>query len=269
MFWGLVLLASGYVVLCAGVFLYQRRLIYRPSRIVHATPRDSGIACEDVSLRTADGETLAAWHAPLVSARGTVIFFHGNAGNISHRIGELAAWRSLGFSVLLPDYRGFGASSGSPSEAGLYEDAEAAWRWVTTVRGVAPDRVVIAGRSLGGAVAIESAFRHAPGALVVESTFTRLPDVAAGVYPFLPVRLLLRERFASVEKIGAIRCPKVFLHGVEDALIPISMGRALYAVAAEPKTFIETPGDHADGGLLFDPRYVAEVDDFLRRVAGL
>ncbi|MCG3131459.1 MAG: hypothetical protein FLDDKLPJ_02251 [Phycisphaerae bacterium] len=269
MLWGLVLLAGGYVVLCAGVFLYQRRLIYRPSRTIHASPRDRGIPCEDVRIRTADGQTLAAWHAPQTSARGTVIFFHGNAGNISHRIGELAAWRSLGFSVLLPDYRGFGASSGAPTEEGLYEDAEAAWRWTTTTRSVGADRVVIAGRSLGGAVAIELARRHTPAALVAESTFTRLPDVAAGVYPFLPVRWLLCERFASVEKIGAIRCPKVILHGVEDALIPISMGRALFAAAAEPKSFIETPGDHADGGLLSDPRYVGEVDEFLRRVAGL
>lgn len=257
-------LAGIYLTVCLVVWACQRRLVYHPDAEIESTPADVGLAYESVRLVTVDQVRLGAWYVPRENARGTTIFCHGNAGNISHRIGELVIWHDLGFNVLLFDYRGFGESEGHPSEAGTYLDADAAWDFVTRIKGEPAGRIVLAGRSLGGAVAIEAALRHAPGALVVESTFTTLPDVGQRLYGFLPVKLLMRDRYASVEKIGRIACPKVFLHGRDDELIPLRMGRRLYDAASEPKCFIETPGDHNSAGTLAGVEIVAQLDAFLR-----
>lgn len=252
-----------YILVCLLIAGCQRRLVYHASREIEATPREAGLAYEDVRLTTCDGVRLAAWYVPVETARGSVIFCHGNAGNISHRLREIVAWRRLGFHVLVFDYRGFGESEGLPTEKGTYFDAEAAWRFITQVKGESPSRIVVAGRSLGGAVAIELASRHVPGALVVESTFTSLPEVGQRVYWFLPVRLLMSYRYDSIRKVGAIPCPKLFLHGTDDRLIPISMGRRLFEAACPPKRFIETPGDHGSAGMMADPIYIEEVGRWL------
>ncbi|MCC7290791.1 MAG: alpha/beta hydrolase [Phycisphaerales bacterium] len=252
-----------YILVCLLIAGCQSRLVYHPLREMETTPREAGLAYEDVRLTTSDGVRLAAWYVPCGAARGSVIFCHGNAGNISHRLREIVAWRQLGFHVLVFDYRGFGQSEGLPTEAGTYLDAQAAWQFMTEVKGESPSRIVLAGRSLGGAVAIELASRHLPGALVVESTFTSLPDVGQRVYWYLPVRLLMSYRYDSIRKVGAIRCPKLFLHGTEDQLIPISMARRLFDAACPPSRFIETPGDHGSAGMMADPMYVAQVGQWL------
>lgn len=257
-------LLAGYVVACLLIYGCQSRLVYHPYPELSETPRYAGLEYESVSLVTSDGLRLGAWYVAQDGARGTVIFCHGNAGNISHRIGELVLWRHLGFNVLLFDYRGFGESQGRPDEEGTYRDCDAAWEFVTKVKGELPGRVVLAGRSLGGAVAIECALQHPPGALVVESTFPSLPDVGQRVYWFLPVRLLMRYRYASVDKVGRITCPKLFLHGTDDELIPLRMARRLFDAAAEPKSFIETHGDHGSAGTTSGPEAVSRVDAFLR-----
>jgi len=264
----LAIVASVYLAVCVLVFVFQRRLIYMPGRDIEFTPTDVGLAYDEVRLRTNDGVMIVGWYAPAdLDGPGpgrTVLYFHGNAGNISGRLPEMKTWVGLGYDVFMVDYRGYGLSEGSPSETGLYVDAEAAWAYLVKERGRRPEQIVIVGRSLGGAVAIELATRHRPAALVVESTFTSFPSVGQRQFRLLPVKLLMRDRFDSISKVGRISCPKVFTHGTDDRLIPIAMGRKLYEAARPPKLFIETPGGHNGAGMLHSDVYTKRVAEFLK-----
>jgi len=252
-----------YLGVCLFLALFQRRFVYMPSPDFDGTPADVGLEYEDLTLTTSDGLAIGAWYVPRADAKGSAIFCHGNAGNISHRLHTIDTLHNLGLNVLIFDYRGFGRSEGKPSEKGTYEDAEAAWRYLVEARGESPDRIVVVGRSLGGGVAIELAKRHEPGALVVESTFTTLPDVAKENFWFLPVRFLMIYQYDSIAKVPHIKCPKLFLHGNMDGLIPITLGRKLFEAAAEPKQFIETPGGHNEAGFTYSPEYTAEFGAFI------
>jgi fermentation-respiration switch protein FrsA (DUF1100 family) len=252
-----------YLGVCLFVALFQRRFVYIPSRTFEGTPADVGLEYEDLTLTSSDGLAIGAWYVPHADAKGSAIFCHGNAGNISHRVHEIDILHSVGLNVLVFDYRGFGRSEGKPSEKGTYRDAEAAWRYLVETRGESPERIVVIGRSLGGGVAIELAKRHEPAALVVESTFTSLPDVARENFWFLPVRSLMIYRYDSIAKVPHIKCPKLFLHGNMDGLIPITLGRKLFEAAAEPKQFIETPGGHNEAGFTYSPQYTAEFGAFI------
>ena len=262
----IVIAALTYVGVCVVLGLVQSKLIYFPTRDYAATPADVGLAFEDLTLRTRDGVAIAAWYIAHGEPRGSVIFFHGNAGNMSDRLPTIQALHRLGLSVLLVDYRGYGRSEGKPSEKGTYEDADAAWRYLVETRGESPDRTVLFGRSLGGAVAIELARRRNPAALVVESTFTNLLDIGRLHYPLLPVRLILTYRYDSLSKVPRITCPKLFIHGIDDTLIPFENGRRLYDAAAEPKQFLETPGGHNEGGFMYSPAFVERLHRFLAGV---
>lgn len=252
-----------YVGILVLAMLFQEWLIYFPSRAYDMTPASTGLDFEDVRLVTADGVTIAAWFVPRQEARATVLFFHGNAGNNGDGVPEIKALHSMGCAVMMVDYRGYGQSSGRPNEAGTYLDAEAAWKFLTETRGVPQESIVVFGESIGGAVAIELATRHTPGALVVQSSFTRLTDIAAIHYPFLPVRWLLRNRYDSIDKVGRIPCPKMFIHSSDDTLVPIANGQALFDAAAEPKRFLETPGGHNDGGFLSSREITTALDEFI------
>lgn len=255
-----------YVGVCVLVSLFQRRLVYFPSRSYDGTPRDVGLEYEELTLTTSDGVSIGAWYVPSPKAKGSAIFCHGNAGNISHRLEWINLLHDLGLNVLIFDYRGFGRSEGRPSEKGTYEDAETAWRHLVDTRGESPDRIILFGRSLGGGVAIELARRHPPAALVVESTFTNLVDVGQLHFRFIPVRFLLIYRYDSIAKVPHIKCPKLFFHGSTDGLIPISLGRKLFEAAAEPKQFIETPGGHNEAGFTYSPEYTAQLAAFIDNV---
>lgn len=264
----LIIVVLTYAGVCVFVALAQSYLIYFPSRNYSATPADVGLGYDEVTLKTSDGVSLVAWYVSHPEPKGTILFCHGNAGNLSHRLYSLNLLHRLGYNVLIFDYRGYGHSEGRPGESGTYLDAEAAWRHLSRVRGESPDRVVVFGRSLGGAVAIDLASRHTPAALVVESTFTNLVDIGSSHYPWLPVRLLLRHRYDSIDKIPAISCPKLFVHGVDDTLIPISNGRQLFEAACSPKQFIETPGGHNTAGFTYSPEYTARLSTFLDDALG-
>lgn len=266
MFLNLVLLiALGYAALVALVYLFQARLVYFPqiAREIAATPQAYGLAYEPVTLTTSDGEKLAAWWVPHEGAAGTVLIFHGNAGNISHRLDYLTMFNRLGYATLLVDYRGYGQSTGSPSEEGTYRDAEAAWQWLTGERGVPARDIVVLGESLGGAVAVWLAARVNPRALVVASCFTSVPDLGAHVYPFLPVRLISRFSYDSLATIRSVKAPVLIAHSREDDIIPFAHGRALYEAAPEPKQFLEMRGGHNDGFIFMRQEWVAQLAAFL------
>ncbi|MDH3451531.1 MAG: alpha/beta hydrolase [Gammaproteobacteria bacterium] len=260
-----------YLALLAAMYFNQHRLLYLPNvptRELAATPDRYGLAYEDVRFETEDGITLHGWFLPVAGATRTVLFFHGNAGNISHRLDSLALFVGLGLQVLIIDYRGYGESAGKPSEAGTYRDATAAWRYLTATRGIASQHIVLFGRSLGGAVAIELASRVAPGALIVESSFTSVPEMAANLYPLLPVRWLARLHYHSLDRITAVPCPVLVLHSEHDEIIPIAHGRRLYEAAPHPKVFFAMRGGHNDGFFASGEDYVRALGGFLETHAG-
>jgi hypothetical protein len=252
-----------YVGVAAVLYFLQSRLVYQPSRDILRTPADAGLPFEQVTLRAEDGVRLSAWFVPARDAEGAVLFCHGNAGNMSGRVDSLAVFHRLGLSVLIFDYRGYGRSEGSPGEEGTYLDAQAAWDHLVNLRGVPPGRIVLFGRSLGGAVAARLAARHRPGALVLESTFTSLPDLAADLFPWLPARWLCRFSYDTASRLGGINCPVLVVHSREDDLIPFSHGRKLFDAAAPPRTFLAISGTHNDGFLTSGSVYTDGLKAFL------
>ncbi len=257
-----------YAVILLLVFLFQARLVYFPEveRALVATPRAVGLDFEEVRL-AADGETLHGWWVPAHAARGVVLILHGNAGNISHRLEYLAMFNRLGYAALIIDYRGYGKSSGTPSEDGTYRDGEAAWRHLIEARKLEPRDIVLFGESLGGGVATWLALQHRPRALVLASTFTSVPDLGAQVYRWLPVRLLARIEYDNLERIRQHTVPVLIAHSRNDDIIPFSHGQALFAAANEPKQFLELRGGHNDGFIFMREEWVREVGVFLERAA--
>lgn len=272
MMWNiLVTVAAAYGVLCLLLFLFQSGLIYYPEigqEIVH-TPEQAGLPFEPVKLATSDGETLDAWLVPAKNpasgpARGVVLFFHGNAGNISHRMDSIMMFYRMGYGVLIFDYRGYGRSTGSPSEQGTYRDAEAAWKYLIEAKRIPASHIVLFGESLGGAVAARLAAREKPGALVLASVFTSVPDMGAKLYPFLPVRLLSRFDYNAREYLKAVSCPVFVAHSRDDDIVPFEHGRLLYDAAREPKQFLELQGGHNDGFIFMREPWVKALDAFLQ-----
>jgi fermentation-respiration switch protein FrsA (DUF1100 family) len=234
-------------------------------REIASTPASRGVPYDDFTISTDDGEKLSVWWVPAASPRGAVLLFHGNAGNISHRIEYALMFRSLGYSTLLVDYRGYGRSSGKPSEEGTYRDADAAWRWLTRTRGIPEQNIVLFGESLGGGVASWLAARHAARALVLASTFTSAVDLGAEVYGFLPVRLISRFRYATLDRMREVRSPVLVIHSPDDDIIPYSHGRRLYEAARDPKAFIEMSGGHNGAFVPSRPEWVKALGEFLEK----
>jgi fermentation-respiration switch protein FrsA (DUF1100 family) len=265
----LISVAIAYTVVLAIVFLFQSRLVYYPEigRAVTVTPQTYGLRFEPVEIRTADGETLQAWWVPAEDARGTVLFFHGNAGNMSHRLDYLLLFKRLRYSTLIVDYRGYGKSSGAPSEEGTYRDAEAAWDYLRSARGAGPRDVVIAGESLGGAVGTWLAARIQPRAVLLFSTFTSATDLGADVYWFLPVRLISRIGYDNLANLKRIRAPVFVAHSRDDDIVPYAHGKKLFEAASEPKAFLEMRGGHNEGFVFARPEWAAQLGAFLEQHA--
>jgi hypothetical protein len=255
--------ALAYGGMAAALYLGQERILFQPTRTLVATPRHAGLSYEDVRFDTADGVTLHGWFVPAPRARWTLLFFHGNAGNVSHRLETLALLHELGESVLLFDYRGYGQSEGAPSEAGLVRDAEAAWRYLTQTRGIDAGRIVLMGRSLGGAVAAQLARRRPAAGLVLESTFTSVPELAGDLYPWLPARALARVRLDTLYAVRRLELPLLVVHSETDEIVPVAHGRRLYEAASAPKQWLAIDGGHNDGFLRSRGRYRAGLDGFL------
>ncbi len=259
----LAAVAALYIIICVAMYAFQSRMIYFPSRTVSITPREANLEYEDVNLIAEDGVRVHGWFIPTEGARATLLFCHGNGGNISHRMESIMQFRELGLSVFIFDYHGYGLSEGKPGEQQTYMDAEAAWNYLTEEKGLPADSIIIFGRSLGGAVAVWLAREHRAGALIVESSFTSVPEVAWHYYPFLPVKLLARFQYNSLERIRHIDVPTLFIHSPDDDIIPYKFGRRLYEAAGNPKQFLEIGGTHNDGFLTCEAAYLKGLDEFL------
>ncbi|AZT84811.1 alpha/beta hydrolase [Marinobacter sp. NP-4(2019)] len=260
-----VLIAVGvYLALLLLLFLMQSRLLHLPGvpgRSLDATPAAIGLNWEEVTLSAADGVKLHGWYLPAPQAEHrtvdrTVLFLHGNAGNISHRLESLEIFHELGLATLIIDYRGYGRSEGKPSEAGLYRDADAAWHYLVEDRKIPPQRVIVFGRSLGAAVAAHLAAERPLGGLILESAFTSVPDRGAELYSIFPIRLLARIHYPTAEWVTQVRAPVLVIHSEEDELIPFHHGEAVYQAAPEPKQFLQIQGDHNSGFILSRPVYM-------------
>jgi fermentation-respiration switch protein FrsA (DUF1100 family) len=262
-----------YAALLLLLRLSESRLLYFPGPrgALLRPPPELDLPVERVELRTEDGLRLVGWviRAEHPAAHWLLIC-HGNGGNISDagRPHHYAGLRAAGLHLFAFDYRGYGESEGTPSEAGLYSDAESAYRFLRDSVGVPSERIVIFGHSLGSAVAVELAGRVPAAGLILDGALTSVPDRAQEIYPYFPVRWLGTSRYASRDKIGRLRLPKLFLHAERDEVIPIAHGRRLFAAAPEPKRFVALAGGHGDAFEADSAAYFGEIRRFVTELGG-
>lgn len=269
MLWVLISVVAGYAVIVLLMYALQSQMVYHPQSKIFATPAEVGLQYGDVRFHTEDGISLHGWLVPADSSTLTVLYFHGNAGNISGRLETIQLLHQLGLNVFIFDYRGYGKSEGTPTEEGTYKDAAAAWRYLVDERKVAESNIIVMGRSLGGAVAAWLAARHDPAAAIIESTFTSAADLGADIYPWLPVRWMLKYEYRTLEYIKEIDAPVFMAHSRDDRVVPFQHGRTLFEEANEPKTFVGLRGSHASAFLETGEKYREELKQFLGKHSSL
>jgi pimeloyl-ACP methyl ester carboxylesterase len=239
-------------------------MFFYPTRHLDTTPDQIGLAYEDCRIPAAADESVHAWFFQGAGVDAPVVLFcHGNGGNISHRLETAELLVRLGAAMLLFDYRGYGLSDGSPSESNMYADAEACYDWLVATKKYRPDQIVLFGRSLGGAVAVELASRRTCRGMVVESSFTSAKDMGRRMFPYFPVGFLLRYKFDSLSRIGLVKCPVLITHSPDDEMIPYAMGRRLYDAAPRPKLFCDLVGRHNEREYERLPEYLAAINSLL------
>jgi len=261
----LIGLALGYLLLVILVYIRQGSLVYYPTKEIEATPASIGLEYEEITFKTKDNINISAWYVPAKNERGTLLFCHGNAGNISHRLDSIRIFHDLGLSVFIFDYRGYGKSSGSPSEKGTYLDAESAWDYLVNIKKVQPKKIILFGRSLGSAVAAELALRRKAAGIIIESGFKSIPALGAKFYPYLPVRLISRFKYDTLNKVDKIDIPKLFIYSPQDEIIPYEQGATLFEKAKEPKEFLQVTGRHNDGFLTSGRIYIDGLNRFVSK----
>jgi hypothetical protein len=261
-----------YAALLVALYLFLRwfewRSIYLPFRPVTDTPAQYGLPFEEVTLTAADGVKLHAWHLTHPRARQTLLFCHGNAGNISHRMEKLLIYNQLAVSVLIFDYRGYGRSEGRPNEHGTYRDGLAAYDWLRGQKKAPPASIVLYGESLGCAVATEIAVQREVGGMILESPFTSVPDMARALYGWLPLHLICQYRYDSLVKIARLKAPLLIMHSPADEIVPFAQAQRLFAAAPQPKTLVRLSGTHNDGFAVSEAVYRQALREFLAGLSG-
>ena len=242
----LTLLCICYLSIAAGMYISQRGFMYLPDRR-NQNPDDVGLSGVNVAMNsTSDGQHLQSWHVPAKPGRPTILYFHGNAGSIADRADRLRFFQKQGLGALFVSYRGYGASTGSPSQSGLMNDALAAHDWLVK-SDILPDNIIAVGESLGAAVVVQLAQQRSVRAVILEAPFTSTMDVARATYWWLPVDLLMKDRFESIKLIHQIKAPILIVHGARDEITSVEQGRQLFAKAREPKTLYIIDGASHNG----------------------
>ena len=262
-FWICLSLAVGYLVIVLLMYSLQSNLVYHPQNDIYATPSSVGLSYEEVTFKTEDNIDLHGWFLPNDTANITVLYFHGNAGNIAGRIQTMQLLHNLGLQAFIFDYRGYGKSSGVPTEHGTYRDAKAAWQYLRTNRNIPAGNIVVMGRSLGGAVGAWLAARQNPAAAIIESTFTSAADFGADLYPWLPVRWIIKYEYNTLQNIQQIKVPLFMAHSRDDRVVPFSHSQKLLQAASEPKIFVELEGSHGSGFWETGAKYRDSLQQFL------
>ena len=257
----LVVFTYGAIIL--AMYVYQRNLQYHPEN-KGLTPESAGISGASVeTLITPDGERIIVWYAPATAGMPTILYFHGNAGEIGDRPLRFKFYQSHGFGVAYVSYRGYGGSSGEISERGLIADATTAYDWLVA-NATDPKMIVLVGESLGTGVAVQLAARKTVGAMALEAPYTSTADIAANIYWWLPVRILMKDQFKSVEYISSIKAPLLIIHGDRDTLIPLEFGERFFAAANEPKEMLVAKGFGHE--VLFEESTWEKEIEFFERV---
>lgn len=252
-------------LIMVGIFFFtirsiERSSLYVPFGKIDQTPRSVGLDYEDLDLKTPDGENLGAWFISSLGSNRTVLFFHGNGGNLSHRLTKAIFFHRLGFNVLMIDYRGYGRSSGSASEKGLYLDALAAYQELER-RGVSQRDLLVFGESLGGAIAVELLTKKPAGGLILEGAFTSIPEMSRLIYPFLPA-FFLSAQYDTASKISKIDIPVLLIHSRNDEVVPYSMGEKLFSLLRGRKSMLSLYGGHNDAFLLSQETVAGAIQTF-------
>ncbi len=255
-------------IILAGLLLFISgcisHVIYRPEHELRYTPSNIKLTYEDVRIETTDGVRLSGWWIPAVNnPRGTVLFCHGNGGNIAGCLDTLLIINGLGLNVFIFDYRGYGYSDGSPSENGTYLDAEAAWNYLVTKQEIAPEKIIIWGRSLGGAIAARTAATHHGGLVIIESTFTSLKDLVNDRFSWVPSWTVANYAYDTHHYLEKIDVPVLIIHSPDDEMIPFKHGKSLYDSIKGPKAFLEIKGSHNRGFIDSKAEYESSINDFI------
>lgn len=243
-------LVIAYVTLAVVLFFMQSTFLYKPVREVPYTPEDIGLDFENVALETADSVKLNAWYIPAKDAKMTMLFCHGNGGNIMHRLDSINLFNKLGLNCFIFDYRGYGQSEGKITEEGTYIDTLTAYKWLMQIKNIPPEEIIVFGRSIGGSVAAHLASQVKAGSLVVESCFTSYIDMGKKLYPYMPVRWFAKFDYNTIDCLKKVRCPAMIIHSRGDEIVPFEFGLELYEAANEPKGFVEITGNHNEGFLV-------------------
>lgn len=255
--WIPVGLIGVYLAVTLYIYFNQDKMVFYPIENFSMLPHQVGLSYEDVEIKMDENTIIHGWFFPSGDSTNSkaVLLCHGNAGNISNRLETAQYLHDLGVAVFMFDYRGYGKSTGEPTEEGVYLDGIACLNWLNEAKQFVDEDIIIFGRSLGGAVAVELAGRVNSGGLVVESSFTTIGDLGQKLFPLFPIKTLIRYSFNSEEKIADLKVQKLITHSPEDELIPYVMGEKLFAVASEPKQFVRLSGGHNSRTYFNDPEY--------------
>ncbi|GJL77584.1 MAG: alpha/beta hydrolase [Nitrospinaceae bacterium] len=261
--------ALALIILCAVLLVScESKIVYHPYKYPEGNwdPAPFDVTVEDVNFQAEDGTQLHGWYIPSPNAQASMLWFHGNAGNLTHRLQNIQKLKPLNLNIFIFDYRGYGKSQGSPNEKGIYQDSQAAYDILVREKNVSPQKLILFGRSLGGVCAIEVASSNPAAGLILESTFTSARDMAGKVFPLLPIGWAIQSKFDALEKVPRLKLPKLFLHGTEDEVVPYEFGRKLFDAAAEPKEFYDIQGaGHNDTVSVGGVKYFAALDRFITK----
>ena len=262
----IVVLFITYLAFAAALYIMQPKFLYSPGREVSSTPAELELDFEDVVFKSSDGLNLSGWYVPAKNPMLTLLFCHGNGGNMAHRLGSINIFQNLGLNCFIFDYRGYGDSQGKPSEEGTYMDAMAAYKWLIEEKKIPAKDIIIFGRSLGGTIATQLAGKVETGALIVESAFTSYVDMGKEYYPYMPVRWFARFAYRTIDYIKNVHCPVLLIYSGNDEIVPYKFGLELYEAANEPKEFIEIFGGHNDCFLASGEIYTEVWEKWLRLI---
>ena len=260
----LTVLAVAYCGLGVILYFMQSSFLYAPTREVLYDPGQLGLDFEKVLLKTEDDVELDGWFIPAKNAEFTILFCHGNGGNIAHRLDSINIFNKLGLNCLIFDYRGYGNSRGKPSEEGTYRDAMAAYEWLRHQKKLPAQKIILFGRSFGGSIAAYLTGKVEARGLIVESGFTSYADIGQKFYPYMAVRLFARFNYNTIDYIRKVNCPVLIIHSRDDEIVSFDFGLRLYEAANEPKEFIEISGSHNDGFLYSGEVYTEGLANWVR-----